>query len=88
MKPQIVSKFKINQSICEKNIKIQNYHHSTYSVMRKGYIKSAHIDRRITYYTCIFYLSSDDAKGGEIQIMQLKNKDKNNFYDIFPQKKI
>ena len=35
----------------------------------------------------LFYLSSDDAKGGEIKIMKLKKKIKNNFYDIFPSKK-
>ena len=55
--------------------------------MRKGYIKSAHIDRRDHLLHVLFYLSSDDAKGGEIKIMKLKKKIKNNFYDIFPSKK-
>ena len=89
LKPQIVSKFKksINRYVEKKYQNSKLSHHSTYSVMRKGYIKSAHIDRRDHLLHVLFYLSSDDAKGGEIQIMQLKNKDKNNFYDIFPSKK-
>lgn len=55
--------------------------------MRRGYIKSAHIDRRDHLLHVLFYLSSDDTKGGEIKIMQLKNKVRNNYYDIFPSKK-
>ena len=54
--------------------------------MRKGYIKSAHIDRQNHLLHVLFYLSSDDAKGGEIKIMKLKEKLKIIFMIFFLQK--
>jgi len=89
LKPTIISKFK--QSIKEHvSKKFQNTtlsYHSTYSVMRKGYIKSAHIDRRDHLLHILFYPNSDSSKGGNIQIMKLKDKKKSKSYDIFPAKK-
>ena len=40
--------------------------------MRKGYLKSAHLDRRDHLLHILFYPSSDSSKGGDIQIMKLK----------------
>ena len=47
--------------------------------MRKGYVKSAHIDRRDHLLHILFYPSSDSSKGGNIQIMKLKNKKEGSF---------
>lgn len=89
LKPVIISKFKrsINEHVSKKFQNSKLSHHSTYSVMRKGYVKSAHIDRRDHLLHILFYPSSDSSKGGNIQIMKLKNKKKKDHFDIFPSKK-
>tara|TARA_B110000211_G_scaffold230708_1_gene290728 strand:+ start:738 stop:1529 length:792 start_codon:yes stop_codon:yes gene_type:complete len=89
LKPIIIKKFKDPiQNFVEK--KFQNSklsHHSTYSVMRKGYVKSAHLDRRDHLVHVLFYPISDSTKGGKIKIMKLKKNKKNRAFDIFPSKK-
>ena len=68
--------------------KIPHYllkYHCSYSVMKKGYIKSPHIDRRDHLIHMIFYPYSDPLKGGEICLHKL-NVRQNNF-DVFPPKK-
>ncbi len=89
LKPQILKKFEgsIQKHVNKKFQKSKLSYHSTYSVMRKGYLKSAHLDRRDHLLHILFYLDSDSSKGGEIKIMKLKNNNKNNLYDIFPSKK-
>jgi hypothetical protein len=89
LKPAIISKFKqsIKEHVSKKFQNTRLSYHSTYSVMRRGYIKSAHIDRRDHLLHILFYPSSDSSKGGNIQIMKLKDKKKSNFFDIFPAKK-
>ena len=89
LKPQILKKFEgsIQKHVNKKFQKSRLSYHSTYSVMRKGYLKSAHLDRRDHLLHILFYLDSDSSKGGEIKIMKLKNNNKNNLYDIFPSKK-
>lgn len=89
LKPVIISKFKksINEHVAKKFQNSKLSYHSTYSVMRKGYIKSAHIDRRDHLLHILFYPNSDSSKGGKIQIMELKNKKKLVNFDIFPPKK-
>ena len=87
LKPIVLKKF--DQSI-KKYLK-KNYqksklsYHSTFNVMRKGYIKSAHIDRRDHLVHVLFYPSSDSTKGGKIRIMKMKKHKKT--YDVFPSKK-
>lgn len=90
IKPAVIAKFKnsINEYVNKKYQKSKLSYHSTYSVMRKGYLKSAHLDRRDHLLHILFYPSSDSSKGGDIQIMKLKNNLKNkNQFDIFPAKK-
>lgn len=89
LKPVIISKFKksIKDHVAKKFHNTKLSYHSTYSVMRRGYVKSAHIDRRDHLLHILFYPSSDSSKGGNIQIMKLKDKKKNNSFDIFPAKK-
>jgi len=66
-----------------KDIKLS--YHFSYSVMKKGYLKSPHIDRRDHLIHGIFYPYSDHLNGGEILINEIKKKKK--IYDIFPKKK-
>ena len=89
LKSEIISKFKksIKENVEKKFQNSKFSYHSTYSVMRKGYIKSAHLDRRDHLLHILFYMSSDSSNGGEIKIMKLNKKNKNNSYDIFPSKK-
>ena len=84
LKPVIFDKFKkhidkhLKKKIYSKSLK----YHITYSVMKNGYIKSPHIDRRDHLIHMIFYPSSNPLKGGEICIHQLKQKQTN--FDVFP----
>ena len=55
-----------------KKVKL-NYHFS-YSVMKKGYLKSSHIDRRDHLIHGILYPYSDHSKGGDILINEIKKK--------------
>ena len=52
--------------------------------MRKGYLKSSHIDRRDHLIHGILYPCSDHHNGGDILINELKKK---NYFDVFPKKK-
>ena len=53
LKPQILKKFEGSiKKYYKKFQKSRLSYHSTYSVMRKGYLKSAHLDRRD--HLCIF----------------------------------
>jgi len=89
LKPTIISKFRksIKENVAKKFQNANFSYHSTYSVMRNGYVKSAHIDRRDHLLHILFYPCSDSSKGGNIQIMKLKDKKKSNCFDIFPSKK-
>jgi len=69
-------------TINAKKIKL-NYHFS-YSVMKKGYLKSSHIDRRDHLIHGILYPYSDQYKGGDILINEFKKKKK--YFDVFPKK--
>ena len=87
LKPIIIKKFEKYINLYVKK-KIPHYllkYHCSYSVMKKGYIKSPHIDRRDHLIHMIFYPYSDPLKGGEICLHKL-NVHKNNF-DVFPSKK-
>jgi hypothetical protein len=53
--------------------------------MKKGYLKSAHLDRRDHLIHIIYYSTSDVNKGGEICIQKLKQKKKQ--FDVFPETK-
>jgi len=83
----LIKKFKkeiINHTkVSLKNIKLS--YHFSYSVMKKGYLKSPHIDRRDHLIHGIFYPCSDHLNGGEILINEAKKKKK--IYDIFPKNK-
>tara|TARA_B110000503_G_scaffold142571_1_gene239808 strand:+ start:9651 stop:10436 length:786 start_codon:yes stop_codon:yes gene_type:complete len=84
LKPYIIKKFRgeINNIVNYPFKDNQLKYHSSFSIMKKGYIKSSHIDRRDHLITIIFYANSDHTKGGDISIDELKKKTK--IFDIFP----
>ena len=86
LKPYIIKKFRreINNIVNYPFKDNQLKYHSSFSIMKKGYIKSTHIDRRDHLITIIFYANSDHTKGGDISIDELKKKTK--IFDIFPKK--
>jgi hypothetical protein len=83
----VIKKFKkeIKKNISSNFINSKIIYHSSYSTMKKGYLKSPHLDRRDHLVHGIFYPFSDHSKGGDIQICKLKKKKK--LYDVFPDKK-
>jgi len=87
LKPVILKKFKdqIKIHVKEDFQKSKLKYHSSFSIMKKGYKKSAHLDRRDHLIHMIFYPDSDAHKGGEICINSLKKHSK--IYDIFPKSK-
>jgi hypothetical protein len=86
LKPYIIKKFRreINNTVNYPFKDNQLKYHSSFSIMKKGYVKSSHIDRRDHLITIIFYANSDHTKGGDISIDELKKKTK--IFDIFPKK--
>lgn len=87
LKPFIIKKFKneINKFVEKRFRNSKLHYHSSYSVMKKGYLKSAHLDRRDHLIHMIYYSTSDSNKGGEICIKKLKKMEK--YFDVFPEKK-
>lgn len=88
LKPVILNKFKkeIIRYVNKNYINSKLNYHSSYSVSKSGYLKSAHIDRRDHLITIIYYVDSDNKNGGDICINKIKNSRKKTF-DIFPDKK-
>jgi hypothetical protein len=86
LKPIILKKFKkeIKKHVNKSHQKSQLKYHSSFSIMRSGYKKSPHIDRRDHLIHMIFYPDSDSSKGGEIIMNKIKKPEK--IYDIFPDK--
>lgn len=87
LKPYIIKKFdsSIKEYVKKKFHQSKFSQHSTFSVMKKGYIKSAHLDRRDHLIHVLYYSNSQSNKGGDIKILKLKKHKK--VYDIFPSKK-
>ena len=85
---EIIKKFQkeIRIFVKKKVVPSQLKYHSSYSVMKKGYKKSAHLDRRDHLIHMIYYSDSESSKGGEIILNKINNKNKK-FFDIFPEKK-
>ncbi len=61
-------------------------YHMSLSLMRKGYLKSVHTDRRDHLIHSLFYIVSESTKGGDMQLFKLKKKQK--VYDVFPEKNL
>ena len=87
LKPEIVKKFnsQIKLHVKKKYQKSKLNYHSSFSLMRKGYIKSSHLDRRDHLLHILYYPYSDSKNGGDLHIDKLKKHKK--VYDVFPDKK-
>ena len=87
LQPLIIKKFsnEIKKYVKEEYRKKKLIYHSSFSVMTKGYKKSAHLDRRDHLIHMIYYSDSDSTKGGEICLNKIKQNSKG-IYDIFPPK--
>jgi hypothetical protein len=88
LEPQIKKKFSkyINIYVDKKYQKEKLKFHMAIASMRKGYIKSPHTDRRDHLIHCLFYIQSEANKGGDLNLLELKKKQK--IYDVFPDKNI
>ncbi|MBD1152612.1 hypothetical protein IDH08_04480 [Pelagibacterales bacterium SAG-MED22] len=87
IKPLILLKFK-NQILKHVNTKFLNTkikYNMNFAVMKKGYLKSPHLDRRDHLISGIYYPTSDINKGGNLQMY--KNIKETEIFDIFPSKK-
>jgi len=87
LKFEIIKKFnkQINVYVKKKIIPNKLKYHSSYSVMKKGYKKSPHLDRRDHLIHMIYYSDAEASKGGEIILNKINNNIKKE-YDIFPSK--
>ncbi len=86
IKPIIIKKF---QKEIEKNVNVKFVgskikFNMNFGLMKKGYLKSPHIDRRDHLISSIFYPKSEQNKGGNLQLWKIKGKKK--IYDVFPSK--
>lgn len=87
IKPLILNKFKneifknVNQNFIYSKIK----YNMNFALMKKGYLKSAHLDRRDHLISGIYYPTSNINKGGNLHMCAIIKKEK--FYDVFPSKK-
>ena len=88
IKPIIIKKFKkeIDKNVNVKFINSKIKFNMNFALMKKGYLKSPHIDRRDHLISSIFYPKSEQNKGGNLQLWKLKKKNK--FMTFFHQKKI
>ena len=87
IKPIILKKFNseilknVNPDFINSKIK----YNMNFALMKKGYLKSAHLDRRDHLISGIYYPTSIINKGGDLQMCGLKEKEKT--FDVFPSKK-
>ena len=84
IKPEFIKKFKkhiemhVNYEFQKSKIK----YHMNFAIMKRGYLKSAHLDRRDHMMSAIYYPDSEKQKGGNLQLCRLKKKQK--VFDVFP----
>jgi len=86
LKPTIIKKFKneirnyVLKNFQKANIKCN----MNFAIMKKGYVKSPHLDRRDHLISAIYYPMSEEDYGGNLQL--LKNINKSKTFDVFPSK--
>lgn len=87
IKPTILKKFReeIIKNVNPKFVKSKIKYNMNFALMKSGYLKSPHLDRRDHLISGIFYPTSEQKKGGNLQLCGLKNK--NQIYDVFPSRK-
>ena len=87
IKPIILKKFKneILKNVNSKFINSKIKYNMNFALMKKGYLKSPHLDRRDHLISGIYYPTSINNKGGNLQLCGVKGIGKS--YDVFPSKK-
>lgn len=87
IKPHVIQKFRVEiyKNVQKKYLNKKLKFHSTYNVMKSGYKKSAHLDRRDHLLHILYYPRTQISKGGDIKIYKLKKEKK--IFDIFPNPK-
>jgi hypothetical protein len=87
IKPIILKKFKneILKNVNKSFVNSKIIYNMNFALMKKGYLKSPHLDRRDHLISGIYYPTSKSNVGGNLQLWGTKNRKK--FYDIFPSKK-
>ena len=87
IKPIVLRKFnnQISKHVNPNFINSKIKYNMNFGLMIKGYVKSAHLDRRDHLISGIFYPKSESNKGGNLQMCG--SLDKKKFFDVFPSKK-
>ena len=87
MKPIILKKFEnqILQNVNKKFLNSKIKYNMNFALMRKGYLKSPHLDRRDHLISAIYYPKSTKDKGGDLQLCKLRESRR--VFDVFPSKK-
>ena len=87
MKPLILKKFneEILENVNPQYLDSKIIYNINLGLMRKGYLKSAHLDRRDHLISGIYYPITKINKGGNLQLCRLSKKVQT--YDVFPSKK-
>ena len=87
IKPLILKKFKkeILENVKTEFLNTKIKYNINLGLMRKGYLKSAHLDRRDHLISGIYYPTTKTNKGGNLQMCGLRKKTQ--IYDVFPSRK-
>lgn len=87
IKKTVIKKFnkEITENVNRKFINSKIKYNMNFAMMKKGYLKSAHLDRRDHLISGIYYPTSKKGQGGNLQMYKTK-KNKQSF-DVFPSKK-
>lgn len=86
IKPIVLKKFKnqilenVNEEFINSKIKFK----MNFALMKSGYLKSAHLDRRDHLISGIYYPTTVKNKGGNLKLCKIESKSK--IFDIFPAK--
>ena len=87
IKPTILKKFnnEISKNVNPNFLNTKIKYNMNFGLMIKGYLKSAHLDRRDHLISGIYYPISKKNKGGNLQLCGTVGKKKS--FDVFPSKK-
>ena len=86
IKPIILKKFRQNiiENVSKEFVNSKIVYKMNFALMKRGYVKSSHLDRRDHLISGIYYPTSIANKGGNLMLCKLKKKHK--IFDIFPAK--
>ena len=87
IEPLIKKKFskEIKKNVVQKYQNSKLKYHMAIAMMKKGYIKSPHTDRRDHLIHCLFYVQSERNSGGDLKLF--KSIKEEICYDVFPSSK-